>query len=107
MSERDAVGKRSIERPAGRRASRRHRERDFERHRGVMLEAAKLLRPAYSQQLCVADHVDDLGRYGAVALGLFGQSPDLGYHRLGAGDHFPRRGSSSKVNAALIIAYTL
>jgi hypothetical protein len=92
MAERNAVGEGAIERPAGRCAGRRHGKRYFERDHRIVFEAAKLLWPAGAQQFRIAKFADDLGRNSAVALGLFGQLPYLGNHRLGAGDEFLRAG---------------
>jgi hypothetical protein len=60
--------------------------RELERHYGVVFEAAELLWPAGPQQFRIADLGDYVRRDSAVAFGLFGQFPDLGHHRLGAGD---------------------
>jgi hypothetical protein len=98
MAERNAVGEGAIERPSGRRASPRHDQRDLERDRGVVFEPAELLWPAGPQQFRIADLGDYVRRDGAVALGLFGQFPDLGHHRLGAGDEFFRAGRCDKAN---------
>ncbi len=90
MAKGNAVGQRAVDRPAGRGAGGRYRQRDFERDDGVAFEPAELFRPGRAQQFGVTDLGDDRGRDHTVALGLLGERPDLGHQRAGAGDQLLR-----------------
>ncbi len=68
----------------------RDRHRDFQRDFAVILETAEHRRPAGAQQFGGADLLDDMREQIAVALGLLGESPNLGHQRARPRDQFVR-----------------
>ncbi len=88
MRQRQPVRHRAVDGPAGRGAGRRDRQRDLKRNLAVIFETAEHRRPAGAQQFGGADLLDDAWEQVAVALGLFGEGPDLRRQRLRPRDQF-------------------